>query len=76
MESVQTQGVFMVADGIATFTASGLGKNNEDGSASFRGHVYFATKAPSLLRLNSICGVHEWETDTQGNGEWTIWEWK
>ena len=68
--------MFMTAEGIATFRATGAGAFTEDGGAKFRGAVYFTSSAPSLIGLNGMCLVYEWDVDGEGNASWNIWEWK
>ena len=66
----------MTAEGIATFRATGAGVFTEDGGAKFRGAVYFTSSVPSLIALNSMCLVYEWDVDAEGTATWNIWEWK
>ena len=70
------QGVIMAQDGVATFRATGMGTFTADGGATFRGAVYFESAAPSLARLNGLCGVYHWDVDAEGTATWEIWEWK
>jgi hypothetical protein len=69
-------GVFMTAEGIATFRANGAGAFTEDGGAKFRGTAYFSAAFPSLAGLNGMCLVYEWDVDGEGNATWNLWEWK
>ena len=69
-------GVVIAADGMATFTASGVGSFTEDGGAAFKGIVYFRTSAPSLTSLNGAAVVYNWDVDAEGNAAWELWEWK
>ena len=69
-------GVVMAADGLATFTASGIGSFTDDGGAAFKGIVYFRTSAPSLVSLNGAAVVYNWDVDAEGNATWELWEWK
>ena len=39
------RGIVMAADGVATFTATGIGKFNAEGGINFRGACYFQTSA-------------------------------
>ena len=41
-------GLLIAADGVATFSATGIGTFTEDGGATFKGMAYFQTSAPSL----------------------------
>ena len=67
-------------------TAEGEGakiKFNEIGWAtgkglklSLRGAAYFMTNSPSLMSLNKIVGVWEFEQDEQGEFSLKVWAWK
>ena len=70
------QGVVIAEDGVATFTATGIGTFTEDGGSIFKGMVYFQTSAPSLSSLNGVAVVYDWEVDAEGNASWDMWEWK
>ena len=70
------QGVVMAADGVATFTATGIGTFTEDGGSIFKGMVYFQASAPSLSSLNGKAVVYDWVVDPEGNASWDLWEWK
>ena len=50
-------GFIAVADGVATFSATGVGVNTEDGASAWKGVCYFQTSAPSLSELNGMCIV-------------------
>ena len=69
-------GLVMAADGVATFRATGVGKFMEDGSAVFKGVVYFETSAPSLAAVDGIAVVYDWVVDAAGDATWDLWEWK
>ena len=69
-------GVIMTSDGVATFSATGVGSPTEDGGFVFIGVVYFETTAPSLSSLNGIAVVYDWTVDPTGNATWELWEWK
>ena len=69
-------GVIIAADGVATFRATGVGKFMEDGSAVFKGVVYFETSAPSLASIDGIAVVYDWVVDAAGAATWDLWEWK
>jgi len=69
-------GIFIVADGVATFRATGIGHFTEDGGTTFKGVVYLQTSAPSLSKLNGAAIVFDWDVDAQGNAEWELWHWK
>ena len=69
-------GVVMTADGVATFSATGIGSPTEDGGFVFKGAVYFDATAPSLSSLNGVAVVYDWIVDANGNATWDLWEWK
>jgi hypothetical protein len=49
------QGVMMLKDGkMATWTGHGAGTTKKDGTASYRGAIYFQTMPPRWSRLNKI----------------------
>jgi hypothetical protein len=71
------QGVIMTSDGgSATWKGSGLGKLGVGGAVSYRGAIYYQTTAPTLLGLNEVAAVFEYEVDGDGNTIGRIWEWK
>ena len=70
------QGVLLSQEGPVTFIASGAGRCTDDGGARFRGSAFFRTSSPSLVGLNGMCLVHEWDVDAAGNATWNLWEWK
>jgi hypothetical protein len=71
------QGVLTGEDGhMATWIGQGVGTIKKDGSASFRGAVFYQTSSPKWLRLNSVAAIFEHEVDTQGNIRNDFWEWK
>lgn len=65
-------GVVFVADGFATFSATGVGVNTEDGGSAWKGSSYFETSAPSLLELNGKCVVFYWNVDPEGTATWEL----
>ena len=69
-------GIVMAADGVATFSATGVGSPTEDGGFVFKGVVYFETAAPSLSSLNGVAVVYDWTVDAAGEATWELWEWK
>ena len=69
-------GIVMAADGVATFSATGVGSPTEDGGFVFKGGVYFETAAPSLSSLNGVAVVYDWTVDAAGEATWELWEWK
>jgi hypothetical protein len=34
------------------------------------------TESQSLIRINSVATVIEYDVDAEGNYHWTLWEWK
>jgi hypothetical protein len=71
------QGVMMLKDGkIATWTGHGVGTMKKDGTASYRGAVYYQTSPPRWARLNKVAVVFEYEVDAEGNTRSEFWEWK
>ena len=69
-------GLLIAADGVATFSATGIGTFTEDGGATFKGMAYFQTLAPSLASLNGAAVVYNWDVDAEGNAAWELWQWK
>ena len=69
-------GIVMAADGVATFSATGVGSPTEDGGFVFKGVVYFNASAPSLSSLNGVAVVYDWTVAADGQGTWELWEWK
>ena len=69
-------GVVMTADGVATFSATGIGSPTKDGGFVFKGVAYFAATAPSLSSLNGVAVVYDWIVDAHGDATWELWEWK
>jgi hypothetical protein len=71
------QGVMILKDGkMATWTGHGVGVTNKDGTASYRGAIYFQTMPPRWSRLNKIGVLFEYEVDAEGNTRSEYWEWK
>jgi hypothetical protein len=70
-------GVYITATGdTVSWKGAGVGKLAADGTASYRGAVYFWTTAEKFARLNSVAGVFEFEADAEGNTHSKTWEWK
>ena len=69
-------GVLMAQDGVATFSANGMGNFTEEGGNHFVGVAYFQASAPSLSSLNGKCVVFEWDVTADGAATWELWEWK
>ena len=71
------QGVMVTNDGeMATWTGHGVGAMNKDGTASYRGAIYFQTTPPQLSRLNKVAVLFEYQVDAEGNTHSDYWEWK
>jgi hypothetical protein len=71
------QGVMMLKDGkMATWTGHGVGVTKKDGSATYRGAIYFQTMPPKWARLNKVAVLFEYEVDAEGNTHSEYWEWK
>jgi hypothetical protein len=71
------QGVTMTKDGkLATWKGHGVGVTKKDGSATYRGALYYQTMPPKLSRLNKVAVLFEYEVDAEGNTQSEYWEWK
>jgi hypothetical protein len=71
------QGVMMTKDGkVASWTGHGVGVTNKDGTATYRGAIYFQTRPPKLSRLNKVAVLFEYAVDAEGNTRSEYWEWK
>ena len=71
------QGVMVTNDGeMATWTGHGVGVMNKDGTASYRGAIYFQTMPARLSRLNKVAVLFEYQVDPEGNTHSDYWEWK
>lgn len=71
------QGVVMGKNGeSATWKGQGVGQTKKDGSASYRGCIFFRTTSEKLLRLNKTAAVFEYEVDANGNSKSQVWEWR
>jgi hypothetical protein len=68
----------MTSDGAsATWTALGAGRFTGNGSAaSWRGALIYQTMSQSLVKLNGIAVVFEFDVDENGKTTGGIWEWK
>jgi hypothetical protein len=58
-----------MSKGIAVGFPSGNG-------GSTRASSIHTTQSQKLARLNTVVGMHEYETDKQDNFSGKIWEWK
>jgi hypothetical protein len=71
------QGVITTADGkMATWTGHGVGVTKKDGTASYRGAIYYQTMPPKWSRLNKVAVLFEYAVDAEGNTHSEYWEWK
>src|SRR5437879_12378029 len=62
------QGVMILKDGkMATWTANGVGTTKKDGTASYRGAVYYQSMPPRWSRLNKVAVVSEYVLADTGN---------
>ena len=66
-------GVIFCSEGIATFKANGVGNMTEEGGVSFRGGASFETTSEALSELNGKYYVFSYESDPEGNAEWTLY---
>jgi hypothetical protein len=72
----QGHGVMMTEGGeMATWTGHGVGRMEKDGSASYRGAIYYQTMPARWSRLN-VAVLFEYHVDAQGNTHSEYWEWK
>jgi hypothetical protein len=73
----QGHGVMMSEDGeMATWIGHGVGRMNKDGTASYRGAIYYQTMPARWSRLNNVAVLFEYEVDAEGNTHSEYWEWK
>src|SRR5213592_3241737 len=71
------QGVMIGKDGkMATWTGHGVGVMKKDGTASYRGAIYYQTTPPRWSRLNKVAVVFEYQVDAEGSTHSEFWEWK
>ena len=61
---------------MATWKGHGVGTVDKDGSATYRGAIYFQTVPPKWSRLNKVAVLFEYEIDADGNTRSEYWEWK
>jgi hypothetical protein len=70
------QGVMILKDGkMATWTGHGVGTMKKDGTASYRGAVYYPIMPPRWSRLNKVAVVFEYAVDAEGNTRSDFSEW-
>ena len=60
----------------ATWTGHGVGARNKDGTATYRGAIYFQTMPQKWSRLNKVAVLFEYAVDAEGNTHSEYWEWK
>ena len=77
----EAQGVITAYDGegMATYTAQGIGRLTGTAKVRFHGSVFFRTSPTGggkLSFLDNMVGVFEYEGDEQGNCSAKVWEWK
>jgi hypothetical protein len=71
------QGVMTGKDGkMATWTGHGVGVTKKDGTASYRGAIYYQATPLRWSRLNKVAVVFEYEVDADGNTRSEYWEWR
>lgn len=71
------QGIMLTRDGkVATWTGHGVGVKTKDGTATYRGALYFHTLPPRWSRLNKVAVLFEYAIDATGNTRSEYWEWK
>jgi hypothetical protein len=71
------QGLMITKDGkTATWTGHGVGTMKKDGTATYRGALYFQTVPPKWARLNKVAVLFEYAVDAEGNTHSDYWEWK
>ena len=71
------QGVMVTKQGeMATWTGHGVGVRNKDGTATYRGALYFQSMPQQWARLNKVAVLFEYLVDARGNTHSDYWEWK
>ena len=71
------QGIMITKDGkTATWTGHGVGTMKKDGTATYRGALYFQTTPQRWSRLNKVAVLFEYAVDAEGNTHSEYWEWK
>jgi hypothetical protein len=66
-------GVVMCPEGVATFSANGVGNMTEAGGVMFHGGCSFETTSEALSELNGKYYVFTYESDPEGNAEWNLY---
>ena len=70
------RGMTTTKDGkMATWTGHGVGVTKKDGTATYRGALYYQTMPPRWSRLNKVAVLFEYEVDAEGNTHSEYWEW-
>jgi hypothetical protein len=71
------QGILTTADEeVVQWTGAGRGQFKGQGSASFRGAIFYQTTSEKLARLNGVAILFEHAADGDGNLTTLLWEWK
>lgn len=71
------QGISMTHDGESiTWSGTGVGHFGPGGSVSYRGMLFFQTKAQKLAKVNNACGAFEYDVAADGSTVAKMWEWK
>src|SRR3954453_1967542 len=71
------QGIMITNEGeTATWTAHGVGTTHTDGTATYRGALYFQTMPKQWSGLNKVAVLFEYAVDAEGNTHSDYWEWK
>jgi type 1 fimbria pilin len=71
------QGIMVTKNGeTATWTGHGVGIMKKDGTATYRGALYFQTMPKKWSRLNNVAVLFEYAVDADGNTHSEYWEWK
>ena len=68
-----TAGVVMCPEGVATFSANGVGNMTETGGVMFHGGCSFETTSEALSELNGKYYAFTYESDPEGNAEWNLY---
>ena len=66
-------GAIMCAAGAATFKATGVGNQREDGGTTFRGGAIFETTSEALSELNGKFFAFTYEASVDGNAVWELY---
>ena len=66
-------GVVMCAEGVATYKATGVGNQREDGGTTFKGGAIFETTSEALSELNGKFFAFTYEADVDGKAVWELY---